>query len=262
MVRSLLIAVMALCLAMSVVAQPDPNQGAGGPGGGRGNGGGMPGGRQGGGLMNADNTIFEINVLGIFIIHNGVIAKYNANLNPVGIKELFDPLPPQPKPADPQKITDDERAKLREWMGIVGERQAPFSHLVKDDMLHLVIGQHYFRVNLKTLAVEAKGALTPPADPNGAANPQRGQFFRPAPMLKLEGGTLFVLDGQALFAVDTAKGAVTAATMPKEMFPAIDWANMGFGNRGNNQGGPGGQNGPGGNRQGGGQGGGGNQPQR
>lgn len=269
MLRRLLFLLLAASLATLIFAQPNPDQPAGGgPGGGR-----MGGGRNGNGPganfmtnITADNTIFEINAFGIFIIHNGVVAKYNANLNPVGVKELFDPLPPQPKPANPQQMTDAERKNAQDWLALVGERDAPFSHLIKDEFLHLVIGSHYFKVNMKTLAVDTQADLTLPADPNALANPQRGQgqFIRQAPMLKLDGATLFVLDTQALFAVNTANGAVTNAALPKEMFPSVDFAALrglfgNFNGNGRNQpgaGNPGG--GPGGNRPGGGGGGDGN----
>ncbi len=248
MMQRVLVAVLALSLAACVFAQPDPNQ----PGGGR------QGGGQGGNFqapMTDDNTKFEVNAYGIFVIHNGVVAKYNANLNPVGVKELFDPLPPQPKAANPQNVTVEERANIQAWSQLLSERQGPFAQIVKDEMLHLVIGARYFRVNMKTLGVEAKAELkTPAADADAAANPQgRGLFMRQAPMLKLDGNTLFVLGNQSLFAVNTASGAVTNAVMPKEMFPTVDYRALwgGFGGNGRGGNAPNNPDGQGGNRGGG-----------
>lgn len=292
MLQRLLVAVLALSLAACVFAQPDPQGGAaGGPGGGR-QGGGMMAGGPGGGFnmqtpMTEDNTKFEVNAFGIFVIHNGVVAKYNPNLNPVGVKELFDPLPAQPQAANPQNPTDEERANSQAWMQMLNERQGPFAELVKDEMLHLVIGGHYFRVNMKTLNVEAKAELKAPGDAEANGRQQRFQLNRQAPMLKMDGNTLYVLGNQALFAVNTVNGAVTNAVMPKEMFPTVDyrglmggiWGGGGRNNNGaNNPGGPGGNPGgnngggpggnPGGGRNGGGPGGGGggnrggNQPQQ
>ncbi|HOF89685.1 MAG TPA: hypothetical protein PLZ36_16510, partial [Armatimonadota bacterium] len=161
----------------------------------------------------------------------GAIAKYSPDLRLVGGIELFGALPAQPQL--PQQPTDADRQKLREWAQQVGERNAPFTVLAQENMLHLVIGLRYFRVNQQTMKVEADGNLAAPPAAGAAAQPQRAApQQRTAPLLKVDKETLYVVSGRDFIAAKTADATViTRVTLPEQLFPAVNWAGMGFGNR-------------------------------
>jgi len=239
MQRYLFLLAIVLTLAASVFAQPDPNAPANPqpqPGGRRG---GMPGAG-----MNALDNLSPVNLMvlpeGVFVLHSGVLAKFNAEtLEPGGVLELFGPLPA--RPVMPQNPTQQDRAALRDWMQQNAVRLAPSGTLEKDDRLYIVIGNKYFRINAKTLVPEVK------ADLGGAGNNPRMPVLGGAPQLKLEGGVLFVVLGQELLTVEPDTGKVTKRVLlPKELFPAVQGpagrgaAGNGRGNRG---GGAGGRNG-------------------
>jgi hypothetical protein len=176
--------------------------------------------------------VLEITPDGVFVIRNGVVAKFAVGLGTAaGTKELFPALPEPPKLSEAP--TPEEREAMGKWMGLLAERTAAFSVLAREKMLYLVVGTKFFRVNQQTLAVEAQADLMPA--PEGL---RRGVNTE-APLLKLDGGVLYVLSGQAFIAVDAQTGAVqTRMTLPKEMFPT---ANIGNVMRGGNNG-PGGGN--------------------
>lgn len=203
--RSLLL-VSLVCVTVLAFAQPGPTQPT------------EPTTPLGGNVLNGmtvANTAVEANAFGVFLIHNGVIARYSPDMQLQDVKELFDPLPPQPQM--PQTPNDADRQKVQEWLGLLRARQAPFSALADDTMLHLVIGTQYFRVNAQTLAIEAHGNLAAP--PNQAATAP----LRQPPILKLAGETLYVVLGQEFLAVHVADGTVINRTQPpKAMFPAVD----------------------------------------
>jgi hypothetical protein len=239
--RLLLLAAM-LCLAACAFAQPDPNAPNGG----------NPLPQRLGNVPMGQNSPFalEITPTGVFAIHNGVVAKYTAGLGEAaGVKELFPALPEQPKLSE--NPTPEERQALAKWIGIVGERTAPFGVLAKDGMLYLVIGTKFFRVNQQTLAVEANADLTPPAN---AARALLGRGD--APVLKLDGNVLYVLAGQEFLALAPQTGAVQSRMLlPPAMFPEVLLGNLrgllnpnAGGGRGPNNapGGPGGMRTPGG----------------
>ena len=203
MLRHLTLGVLACCLALAALAQPDYNPPATGAN--------LP--RQPRAYMGGTSTL-EVTPNGVFVLRNAVLAKFDTvGLKTAGTLELFGALAAQPKMSETP--TDQERQAMRDWYSQMSKRMGTAVILPKDDMLYIVIGSMYFRVNQKTLALETKSDL---AEPNAAPQGFFGQ--RETPVLKMDGGTLFVTSGQDLITVNPATGAVTGrATMPKEMFP-------------------------------------------
>ncbi|HEY3418552.1 MAG TPA: hypothetical protein VGM23_16875 [Armatimonadota bacterium] len=242
--RYLCIFAIVVALATCALAQPDPNTPAtANQQANQGRFNGMMGGGQ-------NNMALEILPRGVFILHNGVLAKFDVEtLKAAGNLELFGPLPPQP-PMPQQNATDQDREAMRKWATLALPRTAPPATLALDDMLYIVIGTTFFRVNTATLALEAKSDLAAPAAAAPAAGgaPAAGNNFRANQMLgspalmKLDRGVLYVIIQQELLAVDPKTGNVTTRVqLPKELLQNINI----FGGMGGfrNQGGQGGQGG-------------------
>lgn|GEM_PF-2241471 len=162
------------------------------------------------------NTV-ELAVLpeGVFVLRGGVLARFTADtLQPAGIVQLFDPLPPRPEM--PQNPTQEDRTALRDWMSANLAHNAPAATLAKDGKLYLVIGSACFRVNAATMQVDMKADLGAPDNNPRPAIPDG------APQLKLEGGVLYIVLGQELLTVEPDTGKVAArVALPAEMFPAV-----------------------------------------
>ncbi len=257
MQRILFVATMILALTLAAFAQPDPAAGGGGnqPGGRRGQGGaGGPGGGPGGGNrggMNQANLALEILPAGVFVLNNGVLAKFDTDtLKLAGTLELLGPLPAQPPMR--QNPTEQERQAMRAWFAERMQRAAEPAILQQDNRLYIVLGTKYFCVNPENMQIDVKSDL----GAGNEANPQLAMMAKP--QLKLADGVLYAVLGQELLSVDPATGKVAArAPMPKELFPALApnfggggnnaaGGNAGGGNRGNrgggNRGGRGGGN--------------------
>jgi len=198
-----------------------------------------------GGLLGGTSAAVMVNTdKGLFALRNGVLAKYDvATLKQTGTYPLFGALPDAPK------VTTDVKA-MQDYQTDVQRRQAPAIMLVKDDMLLIVIGDAFARVNQETMKMEASADLKAPVKPADTTTAQPTQpvmrrVYEPAPTALVAGTTLFLMKNTELLAIAIADGKVTRTDLPKEMQP-IQMPNgwNGFRNNGGRPGG--GMGGPGG----------------
>ncbi len=238
MIRSTLLIMVALCFAVSMVyAQEAPgggNRPAGGMGGNR-------GGMFGGGQQNTAQM--EITANGIFVLDNGVLAKFDpTSLKQAGVSlELFGPLAERPTMSTPP--TDAEQQAMRTWMMDYMKRTSPPTMLAQGDELLIVMGNSYFRVNQLTMAIDATQATL--ITPSTEAQPQNPRpMMNSKPVLLLAGNMLYILLNGNLVKVNAETGAVLCSNaLPKEMTPPapnFGFGGMGGGGRGGRRGGGGG----------------------
>lgn len=180
--------------------------------------------------------VLEVTPNGAFILRTGVLVKFDvAGLKPGQPLELFGPLPAQP--VMPDNPTPQDREAQAAWYAQVQSRTAPASMLAQDDILYIVIGTTFYRINQKTMALEAQNALVDAPAPGAAGAAELGRRFMlggamgtvggQAPMLKLVGGALYILMGQDFLTVSPQTGKVlNRATLPKELFPTTDMRGM------------------------------------
>ncbi len=142
----------------------------------------------------------------VFVARQGMLAKYDARtLEPLGVVELFGPLPA----AD---HADHPLARL-DWL----RRSVPGAMLAEDEELLIVIGEHYFRVNRATLAVQARASLF---QAQALAPAERLLAVLAPPVLALQEETLYVTRGNQLMAVNRRDGAVRAVGALPDLQPA------------------------------------------
>lgn len=260
MVRSMLFLVLLLLAVTCAFAQPDPNAGGAAappPGGPRGGGAG-PGGAMRGMMANMQQEpVMTITANGLFVLRAGVVAKFDlATMKPQGTLELFGPLGVQPVlPATP---TDQDRQAQFAWLRDYFTRMAPATVLAKDDVLLIVQDNSFFRVNQKTMQMDAiQTELVKPV--NG--NAMRGAMMNMTKAtVQLLDKTLYILTGTNLISLNAEDGTIlNRSELPKELTPAMpNFAGMGGMGGLGRQGGAGGRQGGG--RQGGGRQGGAAQP--
>ena len=213
MIRFLLLTTLAAVLVASALAQPDPavqgnppppQPGAAQRGNNRMGMAGMQGMQQ--------EALMEVTPQGVFVLRAGILAKFDPQtLTPQGTLELFAPVPAQP--TMPQNPTAQDRQVMRDWMMAMMPRMAPAIMLLNGDMLLIVQGNNFFRVNQQTLKLEA--AQTALAKPD-ANNPR--QMMMAKPELRLVDNTLYILMDDQLVSVNIGDGAVLSrGVLPKEM---------------------------------------------
>lgn len=194
----------------------------------------------GGGMQASGDTLMVTTPKGLFVLRNGVLAKFDpVTLKSGPVLELFGPMPAPPG----QNATREER---QAYNNEVQKRMAPPIMLVKDNALLVVIGDGFARIDQDTFKSDALDLR----NPNAAPAAGRGFRQEGAPGYLLVGDTLYLLRGTELISIDVAKVKLNArGPLPKEMQP-IQFNIGGFG--GNRPGGdrPGGDR-AGGNRAGG-----------
>ncbi len=217
-------------LATCAFAQPGPN-GAPNPAQPQ------PGGNRGGNMLDGilgaglNNTALDVLPAGVMVLRNGVLAKFDQTLKPTGTLELFGALPVQP--VMPQNPTQQDRDAMRAWFSQVANRTGTAAMLANHDTLFIVIGSNFFRVNAKTMILEAKADLNADAAGNPPAAGPAAFLRAGVPFLRLDADTLYVVVGANLLTINANTGNIlNRATLPKEMTPAIQGG--GFpGGRGN-----------------------------
>lgn len=223
MLRQLLIGAFTLFFAATIAfAQAAPGetqpQGAGpGPGPGRPNRGMGPG-------MLSQEAQMMITANGVFVLHAGVLAKFDATtLQPQGAAlELFGPLAAMPTLSEPP--TDQERTAMQSWVKGFTMRLSPATMLAKGDELLIVQNNNFFRVNQQTMAVDTtKAGLLSQNAWAQTQLPVTQLLMTGKPVLQLVDNTLYVIIGANLVTVNADTGAVLSnGTLPQEMNPMQD----------------------------------------
>lgn len=203
-------------------------------------------------FMGANNTANSQMVntdKGLFVLRNGVIAKYDLKTLQQDPKtlSLFGPEPTRPT----------DQAAMQQYMAAMQQRQAPALMVAKDNFLYVIIGNGFAKINQDTLelATPALDITTPtdPTDVETAAGVQR-YAVEPVPSYVIVDSTIYLFRSKEVLAISLTDATIlTRSPLAKELRPAQMNAMGGFGNRGgqgfgNRGGGPGG---PGGNRGGG-----------
>jgi len=161
---------------------------------------------------------------GIFVLSGGVLAKFDvATLKPAGVVELFGPMPAPPVLSQP--LTPQDQQTLQSYSRERSKRQAPAAVLSEGDVFLIVINGAFFRVNQKTMALEAKQEDLLPKDDDML------RFYgMQKPLLQLTGKTLFVLIGTNLVSVNAENGEIGGrAPMPESMYLQMPRPMMGGG---------------------------------
>ncbi len=182
MTRLVIVCALALCISATAVWAQFPNS---------------PGG-------SGDMTITKN---GLFVLKNGVLAKFDATtLKQQGTAlELFGPPPEPPTPGT--VTTEQDRQKTMNWSYANGIRSCPAAMQAKDDELLIVMYNSVFRVNQRTMTLDttqSKLLVDDPQNPNVTAPWMVRNLGKP--VLQLNGNVLFVLLGTNLIAVNADTG--------------------------------------------------------
>jgi len=157
---------------------------------------------------NSFSARIQLTDAGYFVLLNGVLALYKGEgLKPAGVCELFGPRPAVPLAGDLAVATAYNTDLMR--------RQAPALLLPSDDILLIVIGDRFFRVDPEGMKVLVTTSLSKPGVESSPA-----VMFGPAlpPAHLLNGDQLLLTLGDELLAVDVTDGRVSArVTLPAEM---------------------------------------------
>jgi len=207
--RYLALGLLLLLLPSVLAAQPDPNAGPAQP---------PPPppnrpvdmmpGRFG---FNPRTVAAEATPRGLFLLADGVLARYSPGLAQCVTLQLLPPLPPLPPEGN-------DRQAQQQWFTERALRGTPAAMLPAGEMLYVVYAGILFRVNQNTLTVEKT-----PLDPQPPhEDPRRLQNASTPPLLKLQADTLYIIRQFDLLAVDVQAGAViTHADLPREMAPPV-----------------------------------------
>jgi len=200
-----------ICLLPSMLAaQPAPNGGPGNPPPPDQPGGIMPMGAM---MINPRNAAVEVTPNGLFLLAEGVLARYSPDLEQCVTLRLLGPLPPMPMGEG-----DDARRAQQVWFRERILRSSPAVMLPSGEQLYLVFANTFFSVNQITLKME-KIPLDPPL-PIGDDRVLRNAAL--APLLKLQGDTLYIIRQADLLAVDLKAGTILKrAGLPHEMAPPM-----------------------------------------
>ncbi|MHB9130214.1 MAG: hypothetical protein ACYDBB_03870 [Armatimonadota bacterium] len=149
----------------------------------------------------------EVTPFGLFVVSGGMLAKYDpVTVKPLGTLQLLEPLP------DAAAANKNNKA-LRDWRQDLNRRLHPPVVLPQGEVLFIVTGDRFFRVNQQTLAIEMKAELFDGEAGKEPALPLLAPFFG-----KVNGQTLYLLRGSEVFALDTTTGKVLGRSpLPKEM---------------------------------------------
>jgi len=113
----------------------------------------------------------------------------------------------------------DDKQAMQKWFNERALRSATPAMLPAGDMLYIVCSGMLFRVNQNTLKAE-KTTLDPLPQPGGEV--RLIVNIATAPLLQLQGDTLYIVRQVDLIAVDLKTGAVLKRVdLPKEMMPAM-----------------------------------------
>lgn len=154
-------------------------------------------------------TAVEITPNGLFVLAEGVLARYSPDLEQRATLQLLPPLPPAEG--------KDGRQAQQKWLNERALRSAPAAMLPAGDMLYIVYAGNLFRVNQHTLQMEKT-----PLDPLPGADFRLVVTALSSPVLKLQEDTLYIIRQYDLIAVDVKTGAVLKrADLPKEMAPLV-----------------------------------------
>jgi uncharacterized membrane protein YgcG len=233
------VTLVALVLATTILwAQPDPNAAGGNAGGGPRDGmqGGPPPGMRGG--MNTQQTLLVNTLKGIFMLRNGVLARFSLDAKADGAPlSVFGPMPAMPQNADQQT--------MMKFMQEEQKRNAPAIMVTKDNLLLIVIGDAFFRFDIEKMA--QVGEITGLAAADAPAAGQQGMRMpEAAPGYLVVGNTLYLARATELLALDITTGKINSRLpLAKELQQTPRQGGPGQGGRGG-QGGQGGQGGRGG----------------
>ena len=150
------------------------------------------------------NAVVEVTPAGLFIIANGVLARYSADLEQVATVTLIPPAPQMIDGQEPQFMIRMQREQVL--------RNVPCSVLAAGDALYVANGATLFRVNQQTLKVEKL-----PLEQAAARN---DIFSYQAPAMKLQENILYLVRGTEVVTVDVKGLTVLGrADLPKDMLP-------------------------------------------
>ncbi|MHB0938673.1 MAG: hypothetical protein ACYDCO_12110 [Armatimonadota bacterium] len=209
--RYLLLILITLLLPSLLPAQPNPNAGPGQP---------PPPpplgqvalmpGRFG---FNPRAATAEMTPNGLFLLAEGVLARYSPDLEQCVTLQLLPPMPALPVAGG------DDRPAQQKWLTERALRSSPPAMLPSGELLYIVYAGNLFRVNQNTLKLE-KTALDPLPEPGGEFRQQLN--LSTPPLLMMQGDTLYIIRQLDLIAVDLKAFAVLKrADLPKEMAPAM-----------------------------------------
>jgi len=181
-----------------------------------------------------EHTMVAQNARGVFILRNGMLAKFNPDsLAQEGLVDLFPPDAENTKapPANPFRggkpaIGDDADTKA---LLVQALRLLPSTLLLRDHDILVVAGESYFRIDTATLAIKATSRLVPVVDDKLAdvqklaKTLERLQASLSPVTLASNDTTLFIVRGIQIAAVDIEQGTVTAMTqLPLRMRSVVD----------------------------------------
>lgn len=154
---------------------------------------------------NDTSAVIEVTPVGVFLLSRGVLARFDAQLaQPTVSLSLFGPMPEQPQPMM-------DRTVFLNWQQETNKRTLPGAMVVDGDALLIVSGDTFFRVNQRTLVIEAKQTLAPRNDLDMRMN-------HTTPMLKLHETTLYLLRGNEMIALQAKTGEnIGRVLLPKDM---------------------------------------------
>lgn len=153
------------------------------------------------------DAVVEVTPAGVFLLYHGVLARFDPQLaQPTVSLALFGPMPEQP-----QLQPNMDRDAMVIWQRERMKRMMPGAMIVDGEALLIVCGDTFFRVQQRTLVVETKRDLAPRNERDLRAN-------RAAPLLKLNGDTLYLMRTNELLALQAKTGeAIGQVPLPKEM---------------------------------------------
>ncbi len=181
------------------------------------------------GAVNEHDTQLEVTPAGMFVLRAGVLACIDLKLQGQKTLELFGPMPAQPDAVQHDNAAapfqDAPNPNFPQWLTEQAKRSAPALMLPDGERLLIVIGDTFFNVNTRTVAIDAQGDLADKAVPAPVdAQPQMMILNNPvqtAPIAKVQGDTLYLVREKDVLTVDVKTGKVLGRlALPKQMAPA------------------------------------------
>lgn len=165
-------------------------------------------------LMNPDGQVMLVTANGLYAMNAGSLARFDAKtLEVLGVAELFGPMPEAPNFDNPNAL---QRGAMERWQMAMQQRMSPTTLVAQgDDHVIVIVGDQFFRINQRTLAVERQISLQVPVDER---EPGEEPFY--STRTRIEGNLVYLMRGIRLYVIDTAKGELLAGVrMPEELTP-------------------------------------------
>lgn len=155
---------------------------------------------------------------GLFLFSAGTLTRFEAKLqDPYVTLPLLGLMPEQPRP-DANANEQQQRQALQKYTQEIARRSMPGAMTASGDALLLVFGDTFYRINQRTLVIEAKTDLR--AKPEG--DDANRITWRMPPVLAQHGELLYIIRGTELLAVNSTTGELLGRhAMPKELLPQV-----------------------------------------